>query len=136
MFDEINRHAMFHEMHRAIEESATDVAQKLTHGQAETCYPPNGGFSTEELAALKSIPRSGAMESALRKVIADAAAYPVFHLFCLIDGVCDTPQIEDIQECDQTAVDILLHDGLYDSYWAWRRRRPNPGWRLDNYDGE
>jgi hypothetical protein len=30
----------------------------------------------------------------------------------------------------------LSHDALYESYWAWRRRRPNPGWRLDTCEDD
>jgi hypothetical protein len=44
--------------------------------------------------------------------------------------------LDDVLDSDRTAVEIALHDGFYESYWAWRRRRPNPGWRLDTYDGD
>jgi hypothetical protein len=37
-----------------------------------------------------------ALERALRKIIADAAASAVFHLFCLVDGVFDLPGLADV----------------------------------------
>jgi hypothetical protein len=126
MFYHIDRHALFHEVHCAIEESATKAARQLMEGDPELYYPPNHGFSADELAALRAIPRTPSIESALRKMLAATAAYPVFHLFCLVDGVTDPAEI-DIQDDDRADVD----DDFYASYWAWRRRRPNPGWQLD-----
>lgn len=136
MLDEIDRHALFHEMHRSIEESATAAVAQLMAGVPELSYPPNYGFLPDEIAALTSIPKTSAMERALRKLIADGAAYPLFHLMNLADGVVGVPQVGNVLDRDRTAVDIALHDGFYESYWAWRRRRPNPGWRLDTYEGD
>ncbi len=76
------------------------------------------------------------MKSAIRKLIADGSAYPLFHLFSLLDGVVDPPQLSDVLDNERVATEIMLHDGFYESYWAWRRRRPNPGWRLDTYSGD
>jgi hypothetical protein len=28
--------------------------------------------------------------------------------------------------------DVFLHDDFFESYWLWRKRRPDPGWKLDN----
>jgi hypothetical protein len=136
VLDEIDRHALFHEMHRAIEESATVTVNQLAAGEPLLTYPPNHGLSPEEIAALDSIPKTPAMKSALRKIIADAAAYPLFHLLSLADGVAEPPLLDDVQEVEQSAVAIMLHDGFNESYWAWRRRRPDPGWRLDMYESE
>jgi hypothetical protein len=135
MLEDITRHALFHEIHRSIEESATATVANLMAGRTELKYPPNCGFTAAEFAALKSIPRTRAMESALRKILADAAAHPMFHLFCLADGVVDPPPMTRIQKEDRSAVELPLHDGFFESYWAWRRRRPDPGWRLDTYKG-
>lgn len=136
MLEDLDRHTLFHEMHRSIEEAATVSVKKLMDHAPELDYPPNHGFLPDELDALTSLPRTQALERALRKVIADAAAYPLFHLLCLLDGVADAPELEGVAACDQGDVEIMLHDGLYESYWAWRRRRADPGWRLDTYDGE
>lgn len=136
MFDKTDRHALFHELHRTIEESATHAVRKLMEGVPELTYPPNNGFESDELQALESLPRTSALESALRKIVADAAASPLFHLMSLADGVADFPELKDIRKGDQLAVEIMLHDGFYESYWAWRRRRPDPGWKLDNWEDE
>jgi hypothetical protein len=105
-------------------------------GRPELTYPPNQGFLPDEAAAVDSIPRTPAMERALRKLIASAAAKPIFHLLCLADGVTEAPPLEDVQDRDETAVEIMLHDRFGESYWAWRRCRPDAGWRLDVYKGE
>jgi hypothetical protein len=133
LLEEIDRRALFHEMHRTIEETATVTVRNLMRGSSDLTYPPNCGLSSDEIAALQSLKKTPAMETALRKVIADAAAYPIFHLLSIADGVADPPDINEVSADDQTAVEITLHDGFYESYWAWRRRRPDPGWRLDTY---
>ncbi len=136
LLEEIDRHALFHEMHRTIEETATVTASNLMRGAYDLTYPPNCGLLPDEAVALQSLMKSPAMESALRKVLADAAAYPMFHLLSIADGVADPPDIESVSADDQTAAEMMLHDGFYESYWAWRRRRPDPGWRLDTYAEE
>jgi hypothetical protein len=135
VLEDINRHALFNELHRSVEQSATVAVEQLMSGTPDLTYPPNHGFLADEVAALASIPKSQAMERALRKLIASAAATAIFDLLCLVDGVADAPELEDVRDSDSTAVDLMLHDGFYESYWAWRRRRPDPGWRLDTYEG-
>ena len=135
MLEDISRHALFHEMHRTIEEAATGALTRLMQGIPELTYPPNNGFLADELEALESLPRSPALERALRKIVANAAAYPLFHLMCLADGVADPPALGDMVDGDAVD-DDMLHDQFYETYWAWRRRRPDPGWLLDTYDGE
>jgi hypothetical protein len=136
LLDDIDRNTLFHEMHRTIEEAATTAARELMTGAAEVAYPPNGGLLPDEIAALASIPRTPELESAPRKMLADAAAYPLFHLLCLADGVADPPELGPDFTADEAPAGLPLHDGLYESYWAWRRRRPDPGWRLDNFEGD
>ena len=134
MFEDIDRHALFNELHRTIEHSAASAVAELMHGVPELGYPPNHGFLPDEESALASIPRTPAMERALRKLIASAAASPMFDLLCLIDEVADAPAVEDVQDSDAMAIELMFHDGFYESYWAWRRRRPDPGWRLDKLE--
>ncbi len=135
MFGGIDRHVLFHEIHRSIEESATVAVEQLMAGSPDLTYPPNHGLTPDEAAALESIPKTPEMERALRKVVASAAAGPLFRLFCLVDGVADPPVALEVEERDRLA-DLPLHDGLFESYWAWRRRRLDPGWKLDTYEGE
>ncbi|MEO2091977.1 MAG: hypothetical protein ABGY75_21190 [Gemmataceae bacterium] len=135
MLEDIDRHALFDELHRSVERSASAAVEQLLAGAPNLAYPPNYGLTPDEQAALASIQKSPAMGSALRKLIASAAATPIFDLLCLVDGVADAEMPQDVRESDATAVELMLHDGFYESYWAWRRRRPDPGWRLDTYDG-
>jgi hypothetical protein len=134
--EDIDRHALFHEMHRCIEESAAVGLQGLMADKPDLAYPPNYGLLPDETDALRSIPKTAAMERALRKVIASATASPLFHLMCLADGVAGAHVLRDVTTQERTAAEIMLHDGFYESYWAWRRRRPDPGWRLDTHEGE
>jgi hypothetical protein len=130
LFEQIDRNSLFHEMHRAIEETATVSVRMLMEANAELDYPPNAGLMPDERTALGALLRTPALERALRKVIADAAAYPLFHMLCIADGVADPPVLHDDLREDVSSK-LSLHDGLYESYWAWRRRRPDPGWKLD-----
>lgn len=133
MLEEVRSVVLLLEMHREIEAAATKAVGELIKGEHNLQYPPNGGFTERERLALKSMPKSPELESALRKIIADAAAWPLFHLFCLADGVID-PDVNALSQVPQDD-GMMLHDALYDSYWAWRKQRPDPGWRLDNYEG-
>jgi hypothetical protein len=134
------RNALFIDVHRAIERAADETAAVLT-GQAaaaEPAYPPNGGFTAEEKAALAALPVRPELASAIRKLVAGASAGPLFTLLSLIDGVADPSTIEGpwpsfhlAQTTDQEFEHLMLHDVFFDSYWLWRDRRPDPGWTLD-----
>ena len=124
-----------------IERAAENAASTLVNGSVAggLSYPPNAGFTSDELAALEAIRRIPDIESALRKVIADAASEPVFHLLTYIDGVADPRDVSwsgvalvDLLTVDVNADRPSVHDELYARYWDWRRARPNKGWRLDN----
>lgn len=134
MFEDISRHVLFNELHRLIERSATAAAEQMMAGTPELVYPPNHGFSSDEQAALASLAKTPELESACRKLIASASAATIFDLLCLADGVSDPAPLADIQAGDSTATNLMLHDGFFESYWAWRRRRSDPGWRLDTFD--
>ena len=73
MLQDINRHALFNELHRAIEEAATSAARTLMGDSGELTYPPNHGFLSDELQALAIFPRTPALERALRKVVGESA---------------------------------------------------------------
>jgi len=118
-------------------------------------YPPNSGFTTAEGNALSGIPQVPGMESALRKTIASAAAAPLFRLLSILDGVADPPlgapdeagrcwlgaQIEPNRwngEAEAIAKREslgFLHNQFYESYWTWRNKRSDPGWKLDTHEG-
>ena len=115
--------ALFREVHLAIRESAEVTASQLREKRPQLTYPPNVALSADERQALAALDLSPAACSGLTKVIANAACNPLFHLFCLIDGVADPADApagwrgvhlgEGMHEPDP-----MLHDELYASYWA------------------
>jgi hypothetical protein len=132
---ERERLALMLEVHRAIEESAASAAASLAAGKSgELAYPPNGGVGPEEAGALSRIIGTPELESAFRKVIADASANALFHLLCVVDGVA-TPEVDPLPWSCYTIAEAgadapMLHDELFESYWEWRSRR-TAAWRLD-----
>lgn len=137
---EKQRTALMTDLHRQIESAAVRAAQAIV-GSQETphlTYPPNGGLTPVERAALTSLTRSPALDSALRRVVADAAADAIFHLFCLLDGVADpinyTGTWMPLPVGKGNADGGMLHDEFMGSYWEWRSQRPDAGWRLDNFE--
>jgi hypothetical protein len=115
--------ALFREVHRAIRETADVTVRQLRDKTPELNYPPNAAFTADEREALAELTLSPAACSALTKLIADAASYPLFHLFSLIDGVvdpADAPAGWDGVHLGEgmNEPDPMLHDELYESYWA------------------
>jgi hypothetical protein len=114
--------AMFREVHRAIREAAEVTVRQLRDKTPELNYPPNATLSAAEREALAALTLSPAACSALTKLIADAANYPLFHLFSLIDGVTDPADAPGWRGLHlgvgMREPEPMLHDELYESYWA------------------
>ena len=132
--------AILIECHKAIEESASIAASKLVNQSCthDLIYPPNAGLSESELRALESLKNTPELESALRKIIANAAAIPLFSLFSCIDGVADPSTygkdwfgLRLSQPVDDES-DEMLHDSFFEMYWRWQKIRNGTGWKLDN----
>ncbi len=145
MLSKKQREALLVEIHKLIEQSAVESEEALAGEMplVTILYPPNGGLSDAELATLKLIPKNPILLVALRKVIANAIANPLFHFFTLLDGVRDPENYEEFWPPFQISPykegepeDDFLHDDFYAGYWLWRERRPDPGWKLDNYPQE
>ena len=145
MLDEAQRRALLLHMHRSIEEVAAKVASELQSGTPSLLYPPNSGFTDKEsgsLAQLSSIP---CLESALRKVVASAAASVLYYLIVILDGIGDPADYEGewlgatiepvLYDPDATDPEPWRYD-FFDSYWEWRKTRPDTGWCLDNLSNE
>jgi hypothetical protein len=65
--------------------------------------------------------------SALKKIIVDAASYPVFHLFELMDGVTDPQNYSEywagfklVARSDEDTSEFDLHDEFYATYDDWK----------------
>jgi len=125
MINEAERNALLVEIHEAIEESALSVATKMQ--KVELSYPPGVELTPEESAALSSLQLSDEARSGLNKLIADACAYPLFHLFCLMDGVADIEEAGPdtwggLSFVHKSGADEpMLHDEFYESYWLYKK---------------
>lgn len=136
------RIAFFNEIHKGIEHIAAKTARELRAGIIELAYPPNAGLSESEQTEITSFPINDDLESALRKIVANAASAPLFDLFCLLDGVADPEAYEGewvgfelMKPSDDEEQAEMLHDAFFETYWGWRDRRPDRGWKLDVYEG-
>ncbi len=143
MLTDVQRNALFLELHRQIERVAAETAEVIAgiREPQDLAYPPNGGFTPEDLASLRSGGRGPAAVAALRKLVADAAAWPVFHFCSLLDGVADPesaegawPTFHITEASDDECEGVMLHDAFMDGYWLWRDARPDPGWKLDSFN--
>lgn len=125
MIEKRIRDALFKDIHKAINESAESVARL----DLELSYPPGIELTPEEVEALASLALSDAAKSGLRKLAADACAYPLLHFFMLIDAVADPDT--DLGEVWLGATidnkpegyEPMLHDELYESYWLWEEEK-------------
>jgi hypothetical protein len=143
MLTDQQRNALFVEVHREIEAAAVKASDAIAGLRpVDIVYPPNGGLTPSEHAALAAGLRGPELQAALRKIIADAAATPLFTFLTLLDGVADPVSFPGpwlpfhiAEATDDEHEHLMLHDVLFDSYWLWRDRRPDPGWCLDTYAG-
>ena len=73
-------------MRSAIAAAADEMKRGTT-----LAYPPGdeARLTDEELAALAVLELPAAALSGLRKIVRAAASAPLFHTFCLLDGVGD-----------------------------------------------
>lgn len=71
------RNALFREPHKSIEEAATAAVSDLVFDEPGFTYPANAGFTPAEQLAVKEVQIPPELQSALRKVIASAAAQPL-----------------------------------------------------------
>lgn len=128
---ETRRRILLMELHRLIEVSATEAASMLSQGnyEAQVTYPPNGGLTGDEIAALKNVRLDVMAERGLAKIIADAAASAIFNFFCVMDAVGDPESCDDevwlgaqLAEPDEDHADdlLMLHDAFFDTYWDYR----------------
>ncbi|WP_420630431.1 hypothetical protein [Candidatus Leptofilum sp.] len=145
MISEQQKQALFVEIHKAIEEATVLAIERFSLGQeADLAYPPNGGLTEKEKSELTKLSINSNQKSALRKIIADAASYPIFRFLTLLDGVSDPEGYEGdwpgftLQSKDDNFEDsdTFLHDDMDSAYWEWRKIRPSSDWKLDNLDDE
>ena len=138
-----NMDTLMIELNRIIENAADSTAENIYNGciVSNLAYPPNNGFTDEELTAIEKLQNNPFLKSALRKIIADTCAISLFDFLNLIDGtsdpernnwtgdgICLVDRNDSFEESDE-----MLHDSLFDKYCDWREIR-NKDWKLDNLD--
>ena len=133
--------ALMLDVHRGIEDAARHATNALVADAKvpRLSYPPNGGLSDQERVALTGLADTPVTVSGLRKLIADAIAGSFFTFFNLLDGTGDPMHLHgddwpgfELVEAENGGQ--MLHEYFFETYWAWRDRRPDPGWRLDNLE--
>ena len=121
--------ALLLECHRAVQESAQAALSMISQPENENSltYPPGELLNGKEIAALRKLSDDPILQSALRKIMKDVAAYPLFHLFALLDGVGDPQGTIDwsgarlFRSGDEQSP--MLHDEFFGSFRAWEENR-------------
>ena len=139
-----NQESLLLQLHADIEEAVQTTARAIFDGSIANrlTYPPNAGLTTAEATALQLLQNLPDLESALRKVLAETASFPVFRLLEYLDGVADPDSETWTGVClvdnlpEQELQESFLHDEFYASYWEWRSKRPGRDWILDNLDAD
>ncbi len=127
MLQNSDRNAIFMEMHRAIDEAVSSMVSTLE--KSDIIYPPNEELTHAEMSALAALHFSTEARSGLRKIMAEAASSPLFHLFCLMDGVADP--IDHPTEWTGLSLsageddESMLHDDFFSSYWDYVESHEN-----------
>ncbi len=118
--------ALMLELHKAINEASKSAIKSAT--KKDLTYPPGINFTAKEVSALKNLNLSDDAKSALSKVITDACSYPLFHLFCLLDGVADPEYGSNIQDWHGLTLsnkdendNEMLHDKFYETFYDFNK---------------
>lgn len=128
MIDVAIRRALFIEIHREIHNAASSVLSFSDPKKHSLSYPPSIELTAAEKSALQELQLSSSAKSGLQKLITDACNKPMFHLFCLFDGVAD-PQAGGFDPWFGVSLaskkdaenDPMLHDELFESYWDYKK---------------
>jgi hypothetical protein len=120
--------AVFAEVHKAIDEAAQAAVDSLSlTGKPSPTYPPGVELTTEELNLLSGIVLTTAEREVLKKIIADACSYPLFHMLSILDGVT-APYVIEIPDWTGGVLGTsedgpMLHDEFFDTYWDYEERK-------------
>ena len=147
--NEHQQNALLVKANAEVEQRADDAARIICglDPVGEVAYPPNGGLLDGELAQLERLRQHPESVAPVRKIVADAISRAIFHFLSCIDGVAEPPGYTDpwlpislhmpIDESEDEPEDLdMYHNSFFDAYWDWRDQRPDPGWRLDNWEGD
>ena len=141
---EHNRNTFLINLHKLIEEAAHNTATDILHARIKQLeYPPNGGLTEAEAIAVQKLQGDETLRDALRKLIASNSAGVLFNVLNILDGTGNPdPGTGDWSEVklvdcaeDDEGDDEMLHDGFFETYWEWKKRRRS-NWKLDIVDGD
>lgn len=125
--------ALLREAHRSIAEAADFGVARVAGGKDALVvldYPPADAAQTDdyvlapaEASALAQLATSDAAMTGLRKLLREAAFAPLFHMFCLLDGVADPRDWDgdvwlgaDLVSPQGDEHRDMLHDAFMESY--------------------
>jgi hypothetical protein len=133
------RKTLLLEVHKLIE-IAADQAMRRISGREPVgllSYPLGGRLTAAEAEALgRSVATPEAL-SAVRRVVADAVAGPVYDLLAMIDGAREPEGWEipwqpfEVRAAEAGSAPGILHTAFQETYQEWQRLRPDPGWSLE-----
>jgi len=97
-------------------------------------YPPDVELYDQELVELSRVLKDNpSLENTLKKIMINAAMYPLFDFFNFIDGTGDILDGEyealELVECTFDEVENLedredfLHDLFFETYWDWKEKK-------------
>jgi hypothetical protein len=140
---EENKMSLLVSIHKLIEINSDYSADSIENNTLDQLinYPPNGGQTESEKLELSKLEGNTLLKSALRIVMASNVSDVFFGFLNILDGTSD-PLIEYekwsevmlIDFSEQKEVDSMLHDDFFGTYWDWKEKRGNPGWKLDLLD--
>ena len=131
------RNAILMDVHRSIEEAADEAATAIAGGHVPEAitYPADGGLTAGEAAAVSEIRLSTEAKNGVRKIIANAAAHPLWTLFALLDGIRDPDEHDEEYwppfEIRPAADSEVLTERWLEGFDLWRERRPPRDWTLE-----
>jgi len=133
------RKTLLLELHKLIETAAEQAVRRIAGREpvGALSYPVGGRLTPGEADALGRWNAPPEAVRAVRKVVADAVAWPVYDLLCMIDGAREPEgwevpwQAFEVRAAEEGSPPGGLHTAFRETYEEWRRRRPDPGWSLE-----
>jgi hypothetical protein len=120
------RRTLLRELHEKIDAAAAAGLAMVESCGVQPVYPPGVELTDGELAALAALHLPADVRSALKKILRDVAARPLFDLFALVDGVADPGGSETSEPWlgvslveRQEGDDAMWHDDLFETYWEY-----------------
>jgi hypothetical protein len=133
------RRALLVEVHKLIETAADQAVRRISGREpvGVLTYPLGGRLTAAEAEALGRGAGTPEAVRALRRVVADAVAGPVYDLLAMIDGAREPEGWEirwrpfEVTTAEAGSPPGILHTAFQETYQEWQRLRPDPGWSLE-----